>query len=88
MEPQHLGRLDGAELQLAGELADVEAAIALVAGGTVSAVTLTRMRFGRQLADHLEPEARRVGVHLDTTFWPEDSACDIHVRPESGHLDG
>jgi hypothetical protein len=75
---------DEARERLVGELADVEASIALVADGAVSSVTLTSLRFGRQLAEQFGPQAERLGVHLDATFWPEDAICDLRVHRAEG----
>ena len=63
-----------------GELADLEASIALVADGAVSSVTLTSLRFGRQLAEQFGAQAAGVGVELEATFWPEDEVCDLRIR--------
>jgi hypothetical protein len=72
--------------RLAGELADVEASIALVSSGVASSITLTGLRFGQQLVDRLGPSAARGGVELEASFWPEESACDVHVR-KAGQVD-
>ena len=79
MEAQHTAELDWAAEKLAGELADVEASIELVAMGVATRVTLTGMRFGHQVADHLQQLATREGIVLEASFWPEDSVCDISV---------
>ncbi len=79
---------DDAEVRLAGELADVEASISLVADGAVSSVTLTRLHFGQQLVDHLGGQAERRGVRLDIAFWLEDSVCDVHVARMEGPQPG
>lgn len=70
---------DPAIERLADELADVAASIALVSSGTASGVTLTGLRFGRQVADRLRAEASREGVDLRTSFRPDESACDVLV---------
>jgi hypothetical protein len=57
----------------------VEASIAMVASGAASSITLTRLVFGQQVAERLVAGAASKGVRLDATFWPEDSACDIHI---------
>jgi hypothetical protein len=72
--------------RLAGELADVEASIALVSSGVASNITLTGLRFGQQLVDRLGPSAARDGVELEASFWPEESACDVHIR-KAGQID-
>ena len=65
--------------KLAAELADVRASIALVSGGVATRITLTGMRFGHQVADRLAGAAALRGVAIETSFWPEDSICDIQV---------
>ncbi len=79
METRHTAEPDLAADKLAGELADVEASIALVSSGVATRVTLSGMRFGQQLADHLRSIAALQGVALEASFWPEDTACDIDV---------
>jgi hypothetical protein len=86
MESTKDGAPDLTTAQLAGELADVEASIALVASGVASSITLTGLRFGRQLVDRLGPSAARDGVELEASFWPEESACDVHIR-KAGEVD-
>jgi hypothetical protein len=78
MEAQEAG-LELAAEKLAGELADVEASIALVSTGVATRVTLTGMRFGRQVRDRLQPAALRQGITLEASFWPEDDICDVSV---------
>lgn len=72
-------RPDLATERLAGELADVKASIALVSAGVASRITLTGLHFGRQVAERLGGEAASLGVDLEASFWPEESACDVHV---------
>jgi len=79
METQQVGPRDAAVERLAAELTDVEASIAMVADGAASSVTLTGMHFGQQLAAQLDAYAESRGVHLETAFWLDDSACDITV---------
>jgi hypothetical protein len=85
MEAQRTTARDLATEKLAGELADVEASITLVAMGVATRVTLTGMRFGHEVADHLRALAAGEGVVLEASFWPEDTVCDISVvrSPES-----
>jgi hypothetical protein len=71
---------DLATERLTGELADVQASISLVATGVATRITLTGLRFGRQVAERLGPSASSRGVDLETSFWPEDSVCDVHVQ--------
>lgn len=70
---------DLATERLAGELADVEASIALISSGVASSITLTGLVFGQQVAEQLKATAKRRGVHLEATFWPEDAIGDIHL---------
>lgn len=86
MESIKSGAPDLTTERLAGELADVEASIALVASGVASSITLTGLRFGQQLVDRLGPSAARNGVELEASFWPEESACDVHIR-KAGQVD-
>ncbi len=79
MNRDQTAEFDPATERLAGELADVEASIALVSSGVATQVTLTGMRFGQQLTDHFQGLAAREGVGIEATFWPEDTACDIHI---------
>ena len=72
--------------RLRAELADVQASIELVATDVARAITLTGLRFGGQLAERLREPAAAVGVALETTFLPDDTAGDVHVsRMEPPH---
>jgi hypothetical protein len=77
------GHLDqrAAKGRLQGEYANVRAAIALVAQGSSSRVTLSGLRFGEQLLARLAPEARMAGVALVPSWWPDDAGCDLTVCP-------
>ncbi|HEY1168018.1 MAG TPA: hypothetical protein VGE81_03405 [Candidatus Limnocylindrales bacterium] len=66
--------------RLASEVTEVESAIALVASGAASRVTLSGLRFGEQLARRFGAEARARGVRLEPILWPEDVGCDLIVR--------
>jgi hypothetical protein len=70
---------DLATEKLAAEVADVEASIAMVASGAASHITLTGLRFGQQVTERLAASAAKQGVHLEASFWPEDSVCDVHI---------
>jgi hypothetical protein len=70
---------DLAREKLAGELADVEASIAMVASGVASNMTLTGLRFGQQVAERLTASAASRGVELEASFWPDDTLADIHL---------
>jgi hypothetical protein len=77
----HAGELDtcAARDQLRGEIDDVRAAIALVARGTSTRVTISGLASGQQLLAQLEPEARRARVALIPLWWPDDAGCDLTV---------
>jgi hypothetical protein len=66
--------------RLTSEVAEVEGAIALVASGSASRVTLTGLKFGEQMARRFRAEAQSKGVALDPLPWPEDAGCDLIVR--------
>lgn len=66
--------------RLAGEIRDVEAAIALVRSGAASRVTLAGLRFAEPVLQRLGAQARREGIALDPLYWPEDAGCDVVVR--------
>jgi hypothetical protein len=75
--------------RLASEVADVEAAIALVRSGVATTITLTSLRFAQQLSDSLAAGAAAQGVRLEASFWPEDDLGDLLVsRIERGEPDG
>ena len=75
------GQLDAraAEVRLRAECDEVQAAIALVAGGTATRVSLSGLTFGEQLLARLGAEARRAGVALVPSWWPDDAGCDLAV---------
>jgi hypothetical protein len=80
---------DAARDRLAAELADVEASIALVASDVASNITLTGLRFGRQVADNLRPAAAARGVNLEPAFSPDDdTACDLRITRTSEAANG
>jgi hypothetical protein len=66
--------------RLTSEIAEVESAIALVASGSASRITLTGLKFGEQLAHRFQAEARSKGLRLEPIIWPEDEGCDLIVR--------
>jgi hypothetical protein len=66
--------------RLTSEVAEVEGAIALVASGSASRVTLTGLKFGEQMARRFRAEAHLKGVALEPLPWPEDAGCDLIVR--------
>jgi len=66
--------------RLTSEVTEVEAAIALVASGSASRITLTGLRFGEQVARRFRAEALAKGISLEPLPWPEDAGCDLIVR--------
>ena len=66
--------------RLASEVLEVEGALALVASGTASRMTLSGLRFGEQLARHFRAAAGAKGIQLEPLPWPEDAGCDLIVR--------
>jgi len=66
--------------RLASEITEVESAIALVASGSASLVTLSGLRFGEQVTERFRAEAAARGVVLEPIFWPEDVGFDLTVR--------
>jgi hypothetical protein len=66
--------------RLTSEVAEVESAIALVASGSASRITLTGLKFGEQVAKRFRADAQSKGVHLDPIPFPEDAGCDLIVR--------
>ncbi|MGD0862311.1 MAG: hypothetical protein ABSA21_06060 [Candidatus Limnocylindrales bacterium] len=79
MKPTTATAPDPAGERLASEVADVRASISLVRSGVATSITLTGLRFGRQLADRLGAVAARQGVHLEASFWPEEDGGDLRV---------
>jgi hypothetical protein len=66
--------------RLTSEVAELEGAMALVASGSASRITLSGLRFGEQLARRFRAEATSRGLVLDPILWPEDAGCDLIVR--------
>ena len=75
---------DPAAARLASEVADVDAAIALVRSGVATEITLTGLRFAQRLADSLRAAAASEGVHLKASFWPEDDLGDLRISQLGG----
>jgi hypothetical protein len=70
--------------RLAGEVADVQASVEMVAAGIAESMTLSGLRFSRQLVARLGPAAAERGVALEATFWPDDDLADVHVTRAAG----
>jgi hypothetical protein len=66
--------------RLAAEMQEVSGALAMVASGEASRVTLTGLRFGDELTARFSPEAEAAGIRLEPLFWPDDAGCDLIVR--------
>jgi hypothetical protein len=79
---QEIDRPDGALIadELDREIAEAEAAIALVRSGTAAVVSLTNMRYGEEVLRQLRARGADRGVHLQPPPWPEDVGCDLDVR--------
>ena len=66
--------------RLTSEVAEVESAVALVASGAASRVTLTGLKFGEQVARRFRAEDQLKRVRIEPLPWPDDSGCDLTVR--------
>lgn len=72
------------ERELDRELAEVEAAIALVRSGAAAEVSVTNLRFGEEVLEQVRRRGADRGVELEPIPWAEDSGCDIRVRRTDG----
>jgi hypothetical protein len=70
--------------RLTSEVTEVESAIALVASGTASRVTLTGLRFGEAVASRFRVDAQSKGVRIEPIPWPDDVGCDLIVQKIDG----
>ena len=66
--------------RLAAEMQEVRGALALVASGAASRVTLAGLRFGDELTARFSQEAAAAGIRIEPLFWPDDAGCDLIVR--------
>jgi hypothetical protein len=66
--------------RLTSEVAEVESAIALVASGSATRITLSGLKFGEEVAKRFRADAQSKGVRLDPLPFPEDAGCDLIVR--------
>ena len=71
---------DETRRRLTSEVAEVESAIALVASGTASRITLSGLKFGEEVAKRFRADARSKGVRIDPIPFPDDAGCDLIVR--------
>jgi hypothetical protein len=74
----------GIERQLDREIAEVEAAIALVRSGVATAIGVANLRFGEEVLHHFEVAGIDRAVRLEPHWWPEDGGCDLDVRRADG----
>jgi len=79
METTRIATSDAASRRLASEIADVRASIRLVSSGVATNVTLTGLRFGREIAAALAEPASAASVSLQAEFRPDDSVGDLRV---------
>ena len=70
--------------RLTSEVSEVESAIALVASGSASRITLTGLRFGEAVADRFRADAGSKGIQIEALPWPDDAGCDLIVRRIDG----
>lgn len=68
------------ERELDRELAEVEAAIALVRSGAAAEVSVNNLRFSEEVLKQIRLRGADRGVALDPLPYPEDSGCDLRVR--------
>ena len=68
------------ERLLEGERREVEAAMALVAGGRVLAVIVANLAHCRLVVEGLRARAREMGIELELLAHPSDPGCDVSVR--------
>lgn len=68
------------ERELDRELAEVEAAIALVRSGGAHEVTVANLTYGEEVLAQIRLRGADRGVRLEPIPWPEDTGADILVR--------
>jgi hypothetical protein len=66
--------------RLTSEISELEGAIAMVASGSASRITLSGLKFGEELSRRFQAEAHSKGLQLEPIIWPEDAGCDLIVR--------
>ena len=70
--------------ELDQELAEVEAAIALVRSGATAEVNIANLRYGEEVLEQIRGRGADRGVLLEPLMWPEDTGCDLRVRRVDG----
>ena len=72
------------ERELDRELAEVQAAIALVRSGATAEVSVANLLYGEQVLEQIRGRGADTGVRLDAIPWPEDTGCDLRIRRADG----
>ncbi len=72
--------LDETRRQIAFEMRNVTGAVALVASGGATRVTVAGLRFGEQVVAQLQAEAAAEGIRLEPVYWDDDAGCDVIAR--------
>jgi hypothetical protein len=70
--------------ELDRELAEVEAAIALVRSGAAAEVSVANLRYGEEVIKQIRSRGADRGVRLEPLPWPEDTGSDVNVRRIDG----
>ena len=73
-----------AERALERELAELEAAIALVDSGKTRSVTIAGVRHGEAIVESRRAEAALRGIAVEADWGPGEDDCDIVVRRIDG----
>ncbi len=73
-----------AERALQLELAEVEAAIALVDSGKSRSVTIAGVRHGEAIVESRRAAAALIGIAVEADWGPGEADCDIVVRRIDG----
>jgi hypothetical protein len=71
---------DETRRRLTSEIAEVESAIALVASGSATRITLTGLRFGEAVTSRFQADAGAKGIRIEPLPWPDDAGCDLVVE--------
>jgi len=70
------------------EIAEVEAAIELVATGAATSVSLAGFSHGEALVDALRDDAARKGIVVEPIWGWEEDRCDLVIRRAEGAAGG